>query len=65
MKRKALKKTPAEKAELALVRRARQETYSKALSEARAVVLEQATQLRERFGGHSIEYYYEEIMQKS
>jgi riboflavin synthase alpha subunit len=65
MKRKSLKKTPTEKAALALARRTCRETYAQALSEAQAVILDQATLLRERFGGHSIEYYYEEIMQKS
>jgi hypothetical protein len=60
-----LKKTPTEKAALALARRTHRETYAQALSEAQAIVLEQATQLHELFGGHSIEYYYEEIMQQS
>ena len=59
------KKTPAEKAHVASLRRSRKEDYSNALAEARDMVMEQAVQLRERFGGHSVEYYYEEIMQRS
>jgi hypothetical protein len=39
--------------------------YGPALKEAREVVQHQAEMLYEKFGKYSIEYYYQEIMQKS
>ncbi|KAG1766623.1 hypothetical protein EV702DRAFT_1204089 [Suillus placidus] len=39
--------------------------YSAALAAARDIIWEQAIQLREKFGCHSVDYYYETIMQQS
>ena len=64
-KRKSTKKTAAEKEAMAAKRAERQEEYSKALQEARDVVNEHAKRLHAQFGGHSIEYYQQEIIQVS
>ena len=65
VKHATLRKTPAEKAQAAAKRREHQVTYHDALLKARGVVMEQATQLRELFGGHTVEWYFEEIMQQA
>lgn len=64
-KRTTLRKTPAEKAEAAAKRHDHRVSYHDALSKARDIVMEQATQLREQFGGHTVEWYFEEIMQQA
>ena len=64
-KRTPLRKTPAEKAEAAAKRRDHKVSYNEALSKARGIVMEQATLLREEFGGHTVEWYFEEIMQRA
>jgi hypothetical protein len=64
-KRTTLQKTPAEKAEVAAKRHDHRVSYCDALSKARGIVMEQATQLREQFGGHTVEWYFEEIMQQA
>ena len=64
-KRIALRKTPAEKAAQAAKRQAHRVSYREALTSARSVVMDQAIQLRERFGMHTVEWYFEEIMQQS
>ena len=56
--------TPALKAALAKQRKERQAEYQSALSGARNTIRQQATQLRETFGGHSTEYYAQEILQR-
>jgi hypothetical protein len=60
-----LQKTPAEKAEAAAKRSNYRQSYNDALSKARGIVMEQATLLREEFGGHTAEWYFEEIMQRA
>ena len=55
--------TPALKAVLAKQREARQEEYGVTLQNIRDAVEQHAVQLRERFGGHSTEYYLQEILQ--
>jgi hypothetical protein len=64
-KRKYIKRTPAEKAALKEKRQSEKKMYNDALQEAREVVLQQATQLHERFGGHSVQHYFEQILQQS
>ncbi|KAG1823320.1 hypothetical protein EV424DRAFT_1472053 [Suillus variegatus] len=59
------KKTPTEKALLKAKRKQHRTEYTEALAAARNVVMEQATLLREKFGRHSVNYYFEEIMQRS
>lgn len=56
--------TPALKKALAERRKERQAEYASALGDARSAVEKQATQLRETFGGHTTEYYTQEIMQR-
>jgi hypothetical protein len=60
-----LRKTPAEKAEAAAKRSNYRQSYNDALSKARGIVMEQATLLREEFGGHTAEWHFEEIMQRA
>ena len=55
--------TPALKGALAKRREARRVEYTSALREARDVIHKQAMQLREVFGGHSTNYYAQEILQ--
>lgn len=64
-KRKKHQLTPAEKAQRAESRRVHQRDYKSALSNARATLMAEAVKLREQFGGHSVDYYYEEIIQRS
>jgi hypothetical protein len=64
-RRAVLKKTPAEKARLSKKRHSEKTAYHAALDTARNVVMEHAEQLRDTFGRHSVDYYYEEIMQLS
>ena len=56
--------TPALKESLKKQRVARRAGYTLALKDAREAVFQQATQLRESFGGHSTEYYTQEILQR-
>ena len=56
--------TPALKSALAKGREARRAEYKEALKDARDVILKQAMQLREVFGGHSANYYTQEILQR-
>jgi hypothetical protein len=58
------RRTPAEKALRKAERKTRQEAYHTALEKARSVINEQATLLHEEFGGHSVQWYLEEIMQR-
>ncbi|KAG2126017.1 hypothetical protein DEU56DRAFT_743179 [Suillus clintonianus] len=59
------KHTASEKAALKEKRLAHRITYADALKDAREVVQEQAKLLHEKFGGHSIQYYHEELMQRA
>ena len=56
--------TPALKEALAKRRKARQAEYTLALKEARDTVHKKAVQLREVFGGHSVDYYDQELLQR-
>jgi hypothetical protein len=56
--------TPALREVLARRREERRAEYRSALKGARDTVHQQATQLREVFGGHSAEYYSQEILQR-
>ena len=56
--------TPALKAALAKQRKERWTEYKLALKDAQGTVRQQAVQLREAFGGHSTEYYKQEILQR-
>ena len=56
--------TPALKNVLAERRKTRRVEYTSALKDARQTVHKQATQLREAFGGHSTDYYTQEILQR-
>jgi len=57
--------TPALRALLTKQREERQIGYQSALRGARDAVHQQALQLRETFGGHSTEYYAQEILQRA
>jgi hypothetical protein len=63
--RKVVKKTTAERARLQEKQAAERSTYHEALEEAWTAVMEQAERLRDRFGCHSVDYYYEELIQHS
>jgi hypothetical protein len=56
--------TAALKEALAKRREVRRAEYTSALKDARNVIQTQATQLRELFGGHSANYYVQEILQR-
>ena len=56
--------TPALRKALAKRRKARHVEYLSALKGAQDTVYNQAVQLREGFGGHSAEYYTQEILQR-
>lgn len=56
--------TPALKAALGKQWEARRAEYTSALKDARNTVQRHATQLKETFGGHSTEYYTQEILQR-
>ena len=56
--------TPALKNALAKQHEIRRTEYTLALKDARDAVHKQATQLREVFGGHSVDYYIQEILQR-
>lgn len=56
--------TPALRSALAKQRKERRAQYQSALHNARDTVRQQATQLRETFGGHAVEYYTQEILQR-
>jgi hypothetical protein len=64
-KRTYLRKTPAEKAALAAKRLGHRQSYQTALAKARAVVMDEAIKLKEQFGAHSVDWYFEAIMQQS
>ena len=55
--------TPALKDVLKKQHETRRAEYALALSTAQGTVRTQATQLRETFGGHSTDYYVQEILQ--
>ena len=56
--------TPALKEALGKQREARRAEYASALKDTRNTIRRQAVQLYETFGGHSIEYYTQEILQR-
>ena len=56
--------TPALRDALAKQRAERRAEYTSTLEEAREAVWSRAIQLREAFGGHSVEYYMQEILQR-
>jgi hypothetical protein len=55
--------TPALKETLTKQWESRRKQYASALKGARGLVRVYATQLRETFGGHSVDYYTQEILQ--
>lgn len=59
------KHSAAEKAVLKEKRKAHRIAYSSALQAARNIVFQEAEKLHAQFSGHSVQYYYEEIMQHS
>lgn len=59
------KHTASEKAALKGKRLAHRIAYAEALKNAREVVQEQAKLLHEKFGSHSVQYYHEELMQRT
>jgi Tfp pilus assembly protein FimV len=54
--------TPVLKETLTKQRESRREQYASALKDARGLVQVHATQLCETFGGHSVDYYTQEIL---
>ncbi|KAG1852589.1 hypothetical protein C8R48DRAFT_584135, partial [Suillus tomentosus] len=56
-------RTPAEKAVLKQNRVECNTGYREALENINQLIMDQATELRAKFGGHNIEYYYREILQ--
>lgn len=65
VRRKALKRSLAEKTALKAERQQRKLTYSEALQASMDVVYNEATKLHEQFSMHTVEYYLEELMQRS
>ena len=63
--RKKATLSSAEKAALKNKRKEEKQRYHDALANAWAVVLQQATILKDQFGTHSLQYYFEEIMQQA
>jgi hypothetical protein len=63
--RPRVKRSAAEKSAARKRRKEFHTEYSAALAAARDIIWEQAIQLREKFGRHSVDYYYETIMQQS
>jgi hypothetical protein len=57
-KHKYILQTPIEKALIKAKRQAIKKDYHKALAEACQLVIQEAMKLHERFGDHSIQYYY-------
>jgi hypothetical protein len=64
-RRQRIKQTAAQKALLKANRKKHRNEYAEALTAARDLVKDQATLLHDKFGRHSINYYFEEIMQCS
>ncbi|KAF9242901.1 hypothetical protein BU15DRAFT_72552 [Melanogaster broomeanus] len=64
-KKKVIPRTPAERAAMKAKNHTCKQEYAEALGVAQETIMHEAVKLRERFGCHSIEYYYEAIMQKS
>lgn len=62
--RTAIKRTTAQKKQLAKQRCENKERYNKALEASFQVLLGEAHKLREEFGGHSEQYYLEDILQR-
>jgi hypothetical protein len=63
--RRYTKLAPADKAIIKAKHMAHKKEYNEALQEAREVVHQQAVLLHKRFGAHSVQYYFEEILQTS
>ncbi|EIW75718.1 hypothetical protein CONPUDRAFT_77330 [Coniophora puteana RWD-64-598 SS2] len=57
--------TPLERGRLLEQRATAKQEYEDALEASRAVIMQEAVKLQGRFGKHSIEHYYEAIMQSS
>jgi hypothetical protein len=64
-KRIYIKKTPSEKQALKAKRQERKREYNEALEEVIDMVRKQAAILRGKYGGHSVQWYFEEIMQQA
>jgi hypothetical protein len=64
-KHRAITHSQADKAALKEKRLLNKTSYANALSAAQDVLMEQAIKLRVEFGTHSVEYYFEAIMQHS
>ncbi len=63
--RTRIKLTPTERAAKKTAKDAVKKDYHAALREAQETIRALARQLHERFGGHTVDYYMEEIMQQS
>ncbi|KAG0703466.1 hypothetical protein DFH29DRAFT_998463 [Suillus ampliporus] len=63
--RTRVKRSAAEKSAARKRRKEFHTEYSAALAAARDIIWERAVQLHEKFGHHSVDYYYETIMQQS
>lgn len=59
------KRSTADKKCLTEKRAQHRETYNEALEATSAAMQDQAESLKEKFGGHDVEYYMGEIMQRS
>ena len=55
--------TNIQKALLQATRKQRKKDLNEALAEARARIWDEAKHLRERFGAHTEQYYYEQLLQ--
>jgi hypothetical protein len=60
---KIIKLSSADKALAAVKRKTEQLKYSKALANAWKVIMDEATKLHKEFSAHTIEYYYEQLLQ--
>ncbi|KAG6870423.1 hypothetical protein C0992_000119, partial [Termitomyces sp. T32_za158] len=62
-KQRSVKKTAAEKEEAKVKRDAKREAYEQALGRAAKLLKDKAVKLWEQFGGHTLQYYKESILQ--
>jgi hypothetical protein len=61
--RKKIKLSAADKALAAAKRKTERIKYSEALANSRKVVMDEAIKLHEMFGAHTVDYYYEQLLQ--
>jgi hypothetical protein len=61
--RKTIKLSAADKALAAAKRKTERSKYHGALANARKVIMDEAVKLHDTFGSHTVDYYYEQLLQ--